>query len=146
MAQHPQLALPNDLNKDIWSYYKLLWTNPIVFGDHLAVILQVPLFDKLLVINLYTPYNLPILYPTFQKHFWYSLVGEYLSPLSDSDYATFPSEQDMITSILKRSHICWFDMALYPTEKVSCYLSSLFVNDVEWVRMNCNCEGNLQTN
>ena len=42
MAQHPQLASPNDPNKDTWSYYNLFQINPIVFDDHLVVILQVP--------------------------------------------------------------------------------------------------------
>ena len=31
MAQHSCLALPHDPNQDIWSYYKLLLINPIVF-------------------------------------------------------------------------------------------------------------------
>ena len=43
MAQHPHLALPNDPNQDLWSYCKLLQINPVVFHDHLIIILQVPL-------------------------------------------------------------------------------------------------------
>ena len=40
-TQHPQLESPNDPDKDIWSYHKLLWINTIVFDDHLVVVLQV---------------------------------------------------------------------------------------------------------
>ena len=47
MAQHPWPALPNDCNQDIWSYYQLFWIKQLVCDDHLAVILQVPLIDKL---------------------------------------------------------------------------------------------------
>ena len=36
-------------------------------------------------------------------------------------------------------------MALYPTEKVSCHLYALFVNDAERIKMNCNCEVKPQT-
>ena len=51
MAKHPHLPLPNDSNQDIWSYYKLLQKDPIVFDDHLVIILQEPLVDKPLAMN-----------------------------------------------------------------------------------------------
>ena len=38
MAQHPQLPLPNDPNKDIWSYHELHQINSIVFDDHLVIV------------------------------------------------------------------------------------------------------------
>ena len=46
MAQHPWLPLPNDPNQDMWSYYELLWINPMVLDDDLVNILKVPLVDK----------------------------------------------------------------------------------------------------
>ena len=73
MVQHPSLAIPNDSNKDIWSYYELLQLSPIVFNDHLVVTLQVPLADKSLVTNVYEAYNFAILHPVLQKAFQYSL-------------------------------------------------------------------------
>ena len=63
MAYHPQLALPNDPNKDIWSYFELLQIHPVVFDDYLVIILQVPLVDKSLIMNVYRVYNLLMLHP-----------------------------------------------------------------------------------
>ena len=41
--------------------------------------------------------------------------------------------------------MCPFDMVLYPTEKVSWHLYTLFLNDVGWFKVNCNYEVKLQT-
>ena len=53
IAQHPQLALPNGPNEDIWCYNGLFQINPIVFDYHLVMMLQVPLVDKSLIMNVY---------------------------------------------------------------------------------------------
>ena len=66
MAQHPPLASPSDPDKDIWSYLELLQVSPFAFDDHLVVILQVPLLEKSLIMNLY---SLPILRPVLKKTF-----------------------------------------------------------------------------
>ena len=39
------------------------------FDDHLVVILQLPIVDKSLIMNIYKVYNLPILHPVLQKTF-----------------------------------------------------------------------------
>ena len=52
MEQHPQLALPNKLNKYIQSYSELYQKNPIVFDDHM-VVLQGPVVDKSLIMNVF---------------------------------------------------------------------------------------------
>ena len=39
VSWHPQLALPGCPDQNMWSYCGLLWINPIVFDDHLAIIL-----------------------------------------------------------------------------------------------------------
>ena len=41
----------------------------IVFDGHLVIILQVPLVDKLPIMNLYKVYNCPILHPVFTEKF-----------------------------------------------------------------------------
>ena len=53
IVQHPQLALPNNFNQNIWSYYKLLCINATVFDNCLVAILQVLLVDKLLIMNVH---------------------------------------------------------------------------------------------
>ena len=74
-----------------------------------------------------------------------SIEGEYLTLSSDSDYATLLSEQDMLTCVFTKGHICQFDTALYPTEKVSWCLYTFFVNDTDRIKKNCNCKVKPQT-
>ena len=93
MIQHPCLTLPNDTESDNLIYYKLLQINLIVIEDHLVVLLYVPLVYKIFI---YTAYNLPILYQMPQEVPQYSMEGEYLSLLSDGDYATTASEDDIL--------------------------------------------------
>ena len=60
MAQHPQLALPNDPDEEIWREYELIKINLISFDDHLVIILQVPLPATFLVMDVYKIYSLLI--------------------------------------------------------------------------------------
>ena len=104
------------------------------------------LVDKSPIMNVYKFYNLPILHPVFQNFFWYSVEGEYIALSSDGDYVTLLSEWDMLTCVFTRGHTCQFDTAEDPTKKVSWCLYTLFVNDAEWIEINCKCEEKLQTN
>ena len=126
-------------SEDIWSYYELLWINLIVFDYHLAVILQEHLVDKSLIRNMYKVYNFPILHPVLQKTFWYSVEVEYLPLTSNSNYVASHQSETCLPAYLHR------DTALYPTEKVSWCLYTLFLNDIEQIRINCNCEVEMQT-
>ena len=40
-------------NQDISSYYELHQLNQIIFYDHLVIILQVPMVNKSLIMNVY---------------------------------------------------------------------------------------------
>ena len=53
MAKHPQLALSNNPGEDISSYYEVLQINPMVFDNHFIIILQVPLVNESLIMNIY---------------------------------------------------------------------------------------------
>ena len=54
--------------------------------------------NRFIIINVYEVYNLLILHPVLQKTFHYSVEGEYLTISSNSNYATLPSQYDMLTS------------------------------------------------
>ena len=49
MAEQLQLALPNDANQAMMSYYEILQIKPIVFDDHLVLKLQVQMCTKLIL-------------------------------------------------------------------------------------------------
>ena len=54
--------------------------------------------------DVYKACNLLILHPELQKAFQYSLIGEYLALFSDGDYATIPSEHDVLICVLPKEH------------------------------------------
>ena len=104
---------------DILSYYELLTINPIVFYYYLVIILQVPLVDKFLIINVYKLYNLSILLMFSNKKFCFVVSWKMNIWHSFTDYhTTLPPEHGKLTHGFMRGHMSWFDMALYPTEKV----------------------------
>ena len=76
----------------------------MVFDDHLVVVLQVPLADKFLVMNMYKVYNLPLSHPILHKTFQYFIGGEYLTFLSNGDYATPLSDWDMLACVFIKAN------------------------------------------
>ena len=129
MAQHLWLALPD---KDMWSYYELLWISPIVFGDHLVIILQVPLVDKSFVMTMSNVHNLailPMLHPTLWKTFHFSLESEYLALSSNVAYTIIPSECAMQTSVFTEGHVLiWYCIISHWKGFIVFY--TLFVNGI----------------
>ena len=132
MAQNPWSALPNYPDEDIWSYYGLLHIYPIVFDDHLVIILQVPLVEKSLIMKAYKVYNLAILHPTLKKVFQNSLEALCPGLFSDGNYATIPLEHAVLICAFTKGHMCRLDTALYHTEKIMWCL--LFVEKAEKIQ------------
>ena len=67
--------------------------------------MQVLLVDKSLIMNVYKAYNLLILHLALENTFYYPVEGEYLALSSDDDYASIPSEHDMLTCVFTRGHM-----------------------------------------
>ena len=82
-----RLRLPEDLTKNIWSYYSLMRVTPVVMENFLAIILTVPLIDISLQMNVYRVHNLPTLHPELKVQFTYQLEGQYLAISKNGIYA-----------------------------------------------------------
>ena len=76
---------------------QLVLKKATAFDDHLVVILQLPLVDKALVMN--------VSYVLW-KAFHYSLEGEYLVLFSNGDYATIPSKHNILTFVFTQGYTC----------------------------------------
>ena len=59
------------------------------------LILNVPLVDQSLHMNLYKVHNLPMLHPTLQMHVQYELEGPYLATMMDGMFITLPTAVDV---------------------------------------------------
>ena len=88
---HPQFALKDDPNDNIWAYYPIVQVSPIIMEGFLIVILSIPLIDKSLQMDPYKICNLPALHLDLRIQFFYVLEGEYLVILMSGTYAAVPT-------------------------------------------------------
>ena len=95
IKSHARLKLCEDLETNIWSYYRTIKLTPIVLEDYLMLILTVPLIDQSLQMNLYKVYNLPMLYLMLHMHTQYEIENSYLATIMDGMFITLPTALDV---------------------------------------------------
>jgi hypothetical protein len=144
MRTHARLTLPSDPDTHIWDYYELLRVYPVVIGDILVVLLEIPLVDKSLVMNLYRVHNLPMLHPEMKVAFTYQLEGEYLAISTSGEYVTMPLALDVALCKATKGHVCRLTTALYPTDKIKWCTFALFINDRDMIDQVCVIETKAQ--
>ena len=113
------IDLARTLKTNIWAYYGNVKLTPIVFQDYLMLILTLPLIDQSLQMILYKVYNLPILHPKLNVHAQYEIEGTYLATLMEGMVISLPSAIDIKVCLMTTGHLCMFDQALYPLEKLT---------------------------
>ena len=79
IKSNARLRLSKDPTTNICTYYGNVKLTPIVLQDYLMLILNVPLIDHSLQLNLYKVYNLPMLHPKLNVHAQYEKEGTYLA-------------------------------------------------------------------
>ena len=137
IKSHARLKLCEDLETNIWSYYRTIKLTPIVLEDYLMLILTVPLIDQSLHMNLYKVYNLPMLHPTLHVHVQYEIENSYLATIMDGMFITLPTALDVKLCLMMNGHLCMFKQALYPVECTNWCIYALFINDEEQIERKC---------
>ena len=137
IKSHARLKLCEDPEANIWSYYGTIKLTPIVLEDYLMLILTVPLVDQSLHMNLYKVHNLPMLHPTLHVHAQYEIEGSYLATVMDGMFITLPTALDVRLCLMTHGHLCMFNQALYPVERMNLCIYALFINDREQIEKNC---------
>lgn len=138
MRSNLRLALPEDPDLNIFSYYSIIKVTPIVFNDYLMLVLTIPLVDTSLSMNLYKVHNLPMLHPVLNIQATYILEGTYLAVLVHGLYAAIPNEMDIKICMATQGYLCILNSALYPVSQIQWCLYALFINDP--TRINANCK------
>ena len=126
MKRNPRLQLPEDPDKNIWTYYSIMRITPIVMENFLLVVLTVPLIDTSLQMNIYRVHNLPTLHPELKVQFTYQLEGKYLAISKDGIYAALPEDKDIQICQATDGYLCMMNQALYPIEKIEWCIYALF--------------------
>ena len=126
MKRNPLLQLPEDPDRNIWTYYSIMRITPIVMENFLLVVLTVPLIDTSLQMNIYRVHNLPTLHPEFKIQFMYQTEGKYLAVSRDGIYAALPEDRDIQVCQATEGYFCMMNQALYPIEKIEWCVYALF--------------------
>ena len=137
IKSNARLRLCEDPETNIWSYYGTVKLTPIVLQGYLMLILTIPLEDQSLWMNLYKVHNLPILHPTLNVHAQYELEGTYLVTLMEGMFVSLPTALDVKLCLVINGHLCMFDQALYPMERINWCIYALFINDQNRIRKDC---------
>ena len=128
IKSHARLKLCEDLETNIWSYYRPLKLTPIVLEDYLMLILTVPLIDPSLHMNLYKVYNLPMLHPTLHVHVQYEIENSYLATIMDGMFITLLTALDVKLCLMTNGQLCMF--------KHWC-IYALLINNERQIERNC---------
>ena len=137
IKSNARLRLSEDPKTNIWAYYSNIELTPTVLQDYLMLLLTVPLIDQCLQMNLYKVYNLPMLHPKLNVHAQYKIEGAYLATLMDGMFISLPSAIDNKLCLMTTGHLCMFDQALYPVERINWCIYALFINDYIRIRRYC---------
>ena len=65
-----------------------------------------------LQMDLYNPYNLPVLYPELNVHLSYMLEGEYLAISVSGTYVAIPTTHQIYICLATEGHLCVLNTAL----------------------------------
>ena len=106
MKRNPRLQLPEDPDRNIWTYYSIVRITPIVMENFLVVVLTVPIIDTSLQMNVYQVHNLPTLHPELKIQFMYQLEGKFLAVSKDGIYAALPKDRDIQICQATNGYLC----------------------------------------
>ena len=134
IKSNARLRLSEDPKTNIWAYYGNVKLTPIVFQDYLMLIMTVPLTDQSLQMNLYKVYNLPMLHPKLNVHAQYKIEEP---SLPQGMFISLPYTIHIKLCSMTTGHLCMFDQALYPVEKINWCIYALFINDYVRIRRDC---------
>ena len=134
IKSNARLRPSEDPKTNIWAYYGKVKLTPIVLQDYLMLILTVPLIDQSLQMDLYKMYNLPMLHPTLHMHAQYQIERTYLVTLMEGMFISLPSTLDVKLCLMTNRHVCMFDQALHPVERINWCVCALFINNYDRIR------------
>ena len=80
------------------------------------LILNVPLVDHSLQMDLYKVHDLPMLHPVLNVHAQYELEGTSLATMMEGMLVSLPTTLNVKLCLITNGHLCMFNQALYPME------------------------------
>lgn len=132
-----RLKLPYDPEEDIWFYYEVAKVTPLLLDEMLLIMIDIPLVDTTLTMEVFQIYNLPKTDETLQMQYTYQIEGEYLAISDDDRFVTIPDKDLIHICMVTQGHICILESALYPAEKVNWCIYALFTKNLDQITTRC---------
>ena len=106
LVSYPMLALPVWHGKNIWYMYKFMRLQSFIISDTLYAVIYIPPVDRSLQFHLFQIHNIPLVLPTLQKSFQYTIHQENLAIRSDRQYISFPLSTDIMACQVSNGDFC----------------------------------------
>lgn len=137
LRTNPKLRLPFNPEEDIWFYYDTAKVTPLLLDQTLLIMIDIPLMDSTLAMDVFEVHNLPKLDPALQMQYQYQIEGKFLAITRDGRFATLPNENFIHLCLVTQGHICILDTALYPVDELKWCVYALFKKDVDLTAKTC---------
>ncbi len=137
ILNQPKLALPEDPDADVWSYYGYIHAIPAIVGQTLLVSLQIPLADVSTTLHFYHVHSFPLLDPQTQQQFLYELENPYLAIDAKTDYYTLPAEAEVSLCIATCGKWCQLAQPMYTMDTSRHCVLALFLKQNALITKFC---------
>ena len=131
LEKYPKLELPLDEEGDIWPFYSLIRTIPVLCEEFRVFVVEMPLWSKDMHMNLYKVHNLPAIHPQYELAITYAIEGLYYAVSNDWGYVSIPDERAVAHCEKTGPKVCHFKAPLYPHSKCKFGLCALFDDIME---------------
>ena len=78
-----------------------------------------------------------MIHPELKIQATYELEGNYFATLMEAMFVTLPDAMDVKLCLMTQGHLCMFDQALYPVDRLNWCVYALFINDKDKIKANC---------
>ena len=142
MRYNPRLKLPYDPDTEVYMFYSIIQITPVVVEDTLVMLLNIPLMDKSLKLNIYQIHSLPALQPTLGVIARYQMENKYIAIDDHGLFVAMPDEIEVRICLVTRGGLCMMNQALHPVDTVDWCMYALFIQDEERIIKDCKLKFN----
>ena len=137
IRSNAHLCIAEDPDSNVWAFYNIIKVTSVVMEDTLMLILMIPLIDQSLEMNLYQVHNLPMIHPELKIQATCELEGNYFTTLMEGMFVALPDATDVKLCLMTQGHLCMFNQALYPVDRLNWCVYALFIDDKDRIKANC---------
>ena len=131
LSKYPNLRMPISFRDDVWPAYPLFRVTPILTGDFLLLVSEMPLVSTDLKMDLYRVHNLPAVHPEYNIYVKYDLESSYFAVSHNGQFVSVPDEATVAQCEMNGHSVCHYKAPLYPKDRCQLCLCALYDDILE---------------